>query len=136
MKQTYIFLFALSLLFPINFVEAQTFGRFYSGNNSGNSIGSSGNGGSGSRFNRVWRGGSSGFVRNFGRSGGSGGYFGVPTGSSVGGNSFISRPHRAAYRAQIRAARIEQARLDNLPPPCGLYGRLPRRCEVKRFGSQ
>lgn|GEM_PF-2522465 len=134
MKQTYIFLFTLSLLLPISVVDAQTFGRFYSGNNSGSSIGSSGSGGG--RFSSVWRGNSSGFVRNFGRSGGGGGYFGVPTGSSVGGSSFISRPHRAAARAQIKAARIEQARLDNLPPPCGVYGRLPRRCEVKRFGSQ
>lgn len=136
MKKFTIPLLSLVLSLPTANVSAQTFARFYSGNNGGGStIGSRGSS-SGSQFNQTFRGSRSGFVRNFGQVGGSGGLFGVPTGSSVGGATFISRPHRSAYLRQIRAARAEQNRLNNLPLPCGLYGRLPSHCEVKRFGSQ
>lgn len=89
-----------------------------------------------STYQGTWRGNDSRYIRNFNTSGSSGQYFGVPTGTSFGSTSYISRKHRNAYVQQLRAARKEQARLNNLPPPCGNYGRLPRSCTVAKFGSR
>ena len=41
----------------------------------------------------------------------------------------ISKPHRAAHQRKLEKQRAEQARLNSLPPPCGVYGRAPAGCK-------